>query len=119
MPKIVIAQSTPPGPAAPGTMVIYANDNTFWAVDEFDNRFRLPARLRNEEPLGTKDGVNDTFVVPAGRTYIPQSLTVFLNGIAYNLANIMENAGYSDFTISGDNLPNADDSLTITYNEGL
>jgi hypothetical protein len=68
------------------------------------------------EPLGIKDGVNDTFTLPNSESYHPGTLAVLLNGQQYNPANIqMIGPDYKTFTIVGDTLPISDDVISITY----
>ena len=119
MAKLIISEAPPPGPAPAGTVILYARDDTLWAVDETGAEYRVPARFRNEEPVGTKDGVNDTFTLASGRKFVPDSLVVFLNGLAYDKNNIVEAGTFDGFQIVNDNLPNADDAFTITYTEGV
>jgi hypothetical protein len=67
-------------------------------------------------PLGDKDGVNDTFTLPNSWAYIPGTLTVYLNGMQYNPANINQvGPGYTTFEIVGDNLPESTDSFVVSF----
>lgn len=117
---IVFANQTPTQPPPAGTVAVYARDNELYAMYSTGQEVRLPARIRNENAIGTKDGVNDTFSLDGSRNYIPGSIRVFLNGLAYNIESITEiGTAYTSFTITGDNLPNSTDSLTITYTEGV
>lgn len=71
-------------------------------------------------PTGAQDGVNTTFTIPGGKSYLPNTLTVYLNGGAYQPASITEvGPGYTTFTINGDTLPvsAAGDSFWISYVE--
>jgi len=70
----------------------------------------------NVEPVGTKDGNNATFTIPNSEAYLPQSLSVFLNGQMYRPGSIEKiSPSYTQFTITGDNLPLAEDDFTVTY----
>ena len=75
----------------------------------------------NVTPVGAQDGVNTLFTIPGGKSYKPNSLTVFLNGGAYQPASIQENGpGYTTFNIAGgDTLPvsASGDSFWISYIE--
>jgi len=63
------------------------------------------------------NGVNTTFTIPGGDAYQPDSLIVYLNGVAYDPDNIQENGlGYTTFTIiNGDIVPISSDSLAVSY----
>lgn len=72
----------------------------------------------NETPVGTQDGVNTTFTLPASQTYIPDSIIVYLNGVAYGPTDIQENGpGYTTFDVIGGVLPDAakNDVFAISY----
>lgn len=67
-------------------------------------------------PTGDKDGLNDTFGIPAGKHYVQDTIGVFLNGVQYNSANITQIPPYASFQIvGGEALPIADDVFTISY----
>jgi hypothetical protein len=72
-------------------------------------------------PTGLQDGLNNLFTIPGGKSYRPNSLTVYLNGGAYQPASIQENGpGYTTFNIvGGDTLPvsASGDSFWISYIE--
>lgn len=86
-------------------------------IDSRKNIDNISAAARTGAAVGTKDGVNATFTLPNGDTYVSGSLTVFLNGLAYIHANIQENGGLASFTIiNSDILPISTDSLDVRYN---
>ena len=118
MAKVIIVESPPPGPAPTGTVLLYARDGHFVAVDDTGAEVRVPTNMRYEIPTGVKDGVNATFALASGRSYFPDSLVVYLNGLGYNPASITKiGPPYQSFTIVGDNLPDADDDLMVSYAE--
>ena len=71
----------------------------------------------NEEPLGDKNGVNDTYTLPDNKKYIAGTLMVFLNGQMYQPDSIDQtDPNKQTFKIiGGDHLPNSDDVLHISY----
>ena len=72
-----------------------------------------------DDAVGTKDGVNDTFSMPGAVAYVTGTLTVYLNGVAYQKSSITENGpGYTTFTIVGDHIPQSDDSLAVRFVQG-
>jgi hypothetical protein len=71
---------------------------------------------QNVHAVGTKNGVNRTFSLPNGETYLPVSLVVSLNGQILNDVAISKNIGYSTFTVNDNNITiNAEDVLTVSY----
>ena len=69
-------------------------------------------------PDGDKDGINDTFTLPGGHSYVPTSIEVYLNGVSYNPESIFRmGPGYTQFRIDADTLPNTllGDTLTCSY----
>ena len=77
--------------------------------------FALPGTRVNTEPLGDKDGVNDTFTLPNDEACIQASLIVYLNGQALRPDNISTSSPFKTFIISNDAVPTANDSLTCSY----
>ena len=72
----------------------------------------------NVIPDGTKDGVNDLFTLPGSQIYNPNTLIVYLNGIAYNPTSITKiSPAYTSFRIVSDTLPNISlhDVLSCSY----
>ena len=67
-------------------------------------------------PDGVKDGVNDTFSLPSGKSYVMGTLLVMLNGQQINPNNINEiGPSYTSFQITGDTLPDSTDTFVISY----
>jgi hypothetical protein len=78
----------------------------------------MATRQVNEVPVGTQDGVNTTFSMPASHAYIPDSLIVYLNGVAYGPSDISETGpAYTDFDIVSGVLPDSakGDVFTVSY----
>lgn len=78
----------------------------------------MATRQVNEVPVGVQDGANTTFSMPAGHEYIPDSLIVYLNGVAYGPSDITENGpAYTDFDVTGGVLPDSakGDVFTVSY----
>lgn len=74
--------------------------------------------IQNQNAVGVKNGINTDFTVPGGLSYVPGSLIVFLNGMAYRPDSIVQNGpGYTTFTIFGDNVPQSDDTLAVSFFE--
>lgn len=73
---------------------------------------------QNVDAVGTKDGINTVFAMPGTVAYSPGTLIVYLNGVAYGSASIIEiGPGYTTFQITSDHVPNSDDSLTVSFIE--
>ena len=70
-------------------------------------------------PTGAQDGVNATFTLPGGAQFVLDTITVFLNGVAYQPDSITQGAGRTFFTIVTDTLPVSaeGDSFWISYVE--
>jgi hypothetical protein len=140
---------SPPTPAA-GTVVVYAKTTGgLWVKDEFGDEKQLDLEINDSGtglrdlwsaskilaelalaggivkagvvPLGAEDGSNDTFTLPGGDQYRPDSLAVYLNGQQYSPANINKiGPGYTSFQIiGGDTLPNSSlgDSFCVLYSK--
>jgi hypothetical protein len=75
----------------------------------------LPGTRINVEPLGDKDGVNDTYTFPDGEAAIPASLIVYLNGQALRPDSVSCSTPYTTFVLTSDVLPLLADSLTCSY----
>jgi len=72
----------------------------------------------NVVPVGAQNGVNDTWSMPAGLSYAPNSLLVHLNGVLYDPSSITKVApDYTDFTIAADILPDVafSDVFTVSF----
>jgi hypothetical protein len=67
----------------------------------------------------TPNGVISTFTLLGGDQYVPGTLLVMLNGVAYQASSISElGPGYTQFQIvGGDTIPKAVDSFTVSYNK--
>lgn len=72
------------------------------------------------EPDGTKDGVNRTFTIPSGGSYISGSLQVYIGGVRIKASGIQEDSAMQ-FTLTADvydeQLPNSatNDWIEIDY----
>jgi hypothetical protein len=66
-------------------------------------------------PVETPNGILTTFTLPGGDQYVSGSLQVHLNGVMYAPGSIVEVVGRTQFTISGDHVPTASDSLAVSY----
>jgi hypothetical protein len=147
MARITLSLEAAPSTPAAGTVVVYAKvTGGLWVKDEFSIERQIDLEINDSGtgtrelwsaskiiselaiaggivkagiiPVGTKDGVNDTFSLPGGDSYRDYSLSVYLNGQQYDPANIVKyGPAYTSFSISGDTLPNDSlgDSFCIMY----
>ena len=75
--------------------------------------------IANVEPIGDKDGVNDTYTLPDGLPYLVESLTVYLNGAALQPNGIEKLGDLTTFrVIDVDMRPRFDDAFTCSFVEG-
>lgn len=147
MSRITISTEAAPATPAAGTVVVYAKPTGgLWVKNSAGAEKQLDIEINdtgtgNRElwsaakiiaelaalggqvkagivPIGTRDGINDTFTLPGGEEYAVDSLAVFLNGQQYSPANITKlGPPYTAFRIVGDTLPNdtEGDAFCILY----